>query len=124
MRSSGTGPRSLTRTKIDRRFFKFVTRTQLPSGRLRCAQVRPFMSNVSPIAVLRPWNLRPYHDALPISNQRRGLIDCVVDLADGAGSLADAETPSADIIISVTAPAFIIETLRLRILAGISFIDC
>jgi hypothetical protein len=49
-----------------------VTLSQVPRGRLRCAQVIPFISKRSPPAVVRPWNFVPYHDATPVWNQRFG----------------------------------------------------
>src|SRR5258708_7744269 len=112
MRFSGTGPRSLTRTKIDLRFFRLVTRSHVPRGRLRCAQVRAFMSYDSPFAVCLPWKYRPYQDAVPIWSQRRTLLDCTgVDFASGAlagvgepASLADAVTPSATRRVAMAAP--------------------
>ncbi len=65
MRSPWNGPRSLTRTMVERPLSRFVTRSQVGSGSVRCAAVRVCMSKRSPLEVLRPWNLRPYHDAIP-----------------------------------------------------------
>jgi hypothetical protein len=50
-----------------------VTLSQVPRGRLRCAQVILFISKRSPPAVVRPWNFVPYHDATPVWYQRFGL---------------------------------------------------
>src|SRR6266446_3463268 len=57
------GPRSLMRTTTERPFARFVTRTRVPSGNERCAAVKPFASNRSPLAVRLPSKLSPYHDA-------------------------------------------------------------
>ena len=81
----GTGPRSLTRTKIDFRLLRLVTRTQLPRGRLRWAQVRAFMLKRSPDAVLRPLKSFPYQEALPICI--RGCFGEVVGVESALGSV-------------------------------------
>ncbi len=52
---------------------RLVTRTLVPSGRVRCAAVSAFMSNATPLAVVRPWCHSPYHDARPISSNRSRL---------------------------------------------------
>src|SRR6058998_2667680 len=44
MRSATDGPRSLMRTSTARPLPRFVTSTRVPSGRVRCAAVRAFMS--------------------------------------------------------------------------------
>jgi len=46
------GPRSLIRTMTVRRFFKLVTRTNVPKGSERCAAVSLAGENNSPLAVL------------------------------------------------------------------------
>jgi hypothetical protein len=46
------GPRSLIRTMTVRRFFKLVTRTNVPKGNERCAAVSFAGENNSPLAVL------------------------------------------------------------------------
>jgi len=61
--SRGTGPRSLIRTKIQRRLRRFVTFTQLPNGKVRCAAVSSYMSYGSPLAVGLPSKSLPYQDA-------------------------------------------------------------
>jgi hypothetical protein len=42
-----------------------ITRTLVPKGRLRWAAVSACMSKRWPLAVLRPWNLSPYQEAMP-----------------------------------------------------------
>ena len=61
------GPRSLTRTTTLLPDATFVTRAYEGSGSVGCAAVIAYMSYVSPIDVFWPWNLRPYHDAMPRS---------------------------------------------------------
>ena len=85
IRLRGTGPRSLTRTKIAFMLLRLVTRTQLPRGRLRWAQVRAFMLKRSPDAVLRPLKSFPYQEALPICI--RGCFGEVAGLESALGSV-------------------------------------
>src|SRR5271167_2499325 len=65
IRFFGTGPRSLMRTITERSFFRSVTLTQEPSGKVRCAAVNWYMSYGSPLAVCLCWKMRPYHEAFP-----------------------------------------------------------
>ncbi len=44
MRLSTKGPRSVIRTTVDLPLFKFVTRTMVSNGRVRCAAVSLYMS--------------------------------------------------------------------------------
>src|SRR5512146_13596 len=55
------------RTVTDFAFSRLVTRTRVLSGRLRCAAVRRPGSKRVPLAVLRPCQCRPYHEAVPAS---------------------------------------------------------
>jgi hypothetical protein len=71
------GPRSFTRTSTERPLFRFVTRRRVPNGSVGWAAVSLSMSNVSPLAVGRPWWYAPYHEASPICR--------APTLADGAG---------------------------------------
>src|SRR6185437_657296 len=126
IRSSGIGPRSFTRTKMDLWFLRLVTLIQLPRGKLRCAQVRAYILKDSPFAVVCPWKRLPYHEAWPIWYQWCALGLCPDWVADsfaaGAGSLAaEAATPKAIINVTTTTPPFIKVTLRSRIVEGISF---
>ena len=61
------GPRSFTRTMTDLPSSRRVTLTTLGMGRVRWAAVMAYMLKISPFAVRRPWNLRPYQDAVPVS---------------------------------------------------------
>src|SRR5690242_1238320 len=53
------------RTLTERFEVRLVTRTTVPNGRLRWAAVIAFISNASPFAVVLPWWLLPYQDAMP-----------------------------------------------------------
>ena len=48
------GPRSVIVTATERPFFLFVTSTLVPNGRVRCAAVKAFGFNLSPLAVRLP----------------------------------------------------------------------
>src|SRR5580698_11611355 len=65
IRPRAYGPRSVIFTTTDLLFAWFVTRTHEAKGKVRCAAVSAFMLKRSPLAVLRPWNARPYHEARP-----------------------------------------------------------
>ena len=43
-----------------------VTRRRDPNGTLFIAQVKLFLLNFAPLAVLRPCQRPPYHDAIPV----------------------------------------------------------
>ena len=60
------GPRSMIGTTTKWPFPRCVTRTQVPSGSVRCAAVGWRGSKIAPLAVLRPASLAPYHEAIPI----------------------------------------------------------
>src|SRR6267142_1501763 len=66
IRPVAMGPRSFTRTSTVRPFLRFVTRSRVPNGRVRCAAVSWRMSYVSPLAVFCPWCCSPYQDACPV----------------------------------------------------------
>jgi hypothetical protein len=55
MRPATNGPRSLTRTTTTIPLARFVTRTIVPNGKVRWAAVKASASNISPLAVRRPW---------------------------------------------------------------------
>src|SRR5437867_8273824 len=61
------GPLSLTRRTTDRWFVRFVTVILVPSGNLRWAAVRAFISKGSPLVVALPCNSSPYQLARPTS---------------------------------------------------------
>src|SRR5262245_5296796 len=67
IRPAPNGPRSLMRTTTARWFLRFVTRTRVPKGNVRCAAVSARMSKPSPLAVGPPWWRGPYHVAIPRS---------------------------------------------------------
>jgi hypothetical protein len=71
MRPGTPGPRSLIFTTTDRPFFRFVTRTWLPNGSVRCAAVNSLSSKGSPLAVrrCRGWHL--YQLATPYCTRYR-----------------------------------------------------
>jgi len=52
--------------------FRFVTRTMVSNGRVRCAAVSLYMSYTSPSDECRPLNGLPYHDAFPSSIKPTG----------------------------------------------------
>src|SRR5687767_11619461 len=64
------GPRSLTRTTTDLPLRTLRTSRSVPNGSEGWAAVISFISKRSPLAVRRPWNLRPYQDAVPFSSTR------------------------------------------------------
>jgi hypothetical protein len=72
MRSGLNGPRSVIRTSTLRPLVTFVTRTRVPNGSVRWAAVNWAGSNTSPLAVRRPANPGPYHDARPSKAVRLG----------------------------------------------------
>ena len=59
------GPRSVTSSTSFRPFSRLVTRTWVPSGSFRCAQVKPCILKGCPLAVGSPWNAGPYQLATP-----------------------------------------------------------
>src|SRR5690606_32782066 len=67
MRPAWNGPRSFTRTVTLRPLSRLVTRAYVGSGRVLCAALNWYMSYGSRLEVARPWNLLPYHDAVPRS---------------------------------------------------------
>jgi len=68
MRPFTKGPRSLTRTSVDRLLSRLITRRRVPKGSERCAAVSWFMSKSSPLAVRLPWCWVPYQEATPTSS--------------------------------------------------------
>ena len=68
MRPSTKGPLSFTLNVSDLPVERLVTCTRLFNGNVLCAAVMPFMSKGSPSAVGLPWNLGPYHEAMPVSS--------------------------------------------------------
>src|SRR6202035_5314499 len=80
MRLSTNGPRSVMRTVVDFPLVRFVTRTTVLKGSVRCAAVSLFMSYISPLDAWRPWNGAPYHEAFPSS---KGTPSCGVGITDG-----------------------------------------
>src|SRR6267143_385708 len=73
IRPVAMGPRSFTRTSTVRPFLRFVTRSRVPNGRVRCAAVSWRMSYISPLAVFCPWCCSPYQDACPVWTAGRTL---------------------------------------------------
>src|SRR5271154_3601305 len=67
MRPWTNGPRSVIFTTTDSLFVRFVTRTIVPIGSVRCAAVIAFWSYTVPSAPLRPAYGGPYQLAKPIS---------------------------------------------------------
>src|ERR1700750_1332851 len=61
------GPRSVIFTTADSLFVRFVTRTIVPIGSVRCAAVMAFWSYTVPSAPLRPAYGGPYQLAKPTS---------------------------------------------------------
>ena len=72
-------PRSVIRTTTDFLFLRLTTRTRLPNGSVGWHAVMAYMSNVSPLAVLRPSNTDPYQDAMP----RKSLPCCFGAVCEG-----------------------------------------
>ena len=62
------GPRSLTRTTMERPLSRLVTRTAEGIGRVLWAAETTLGLNISPFAVGRPPNSSPYQDAIPVSS--------------------------------------------------------
>src|SRR5580692_11317929 len=67
MRPCTNGPRSVIFTTTDSLLARFVTRTIVPIGNVRCAAVIAFWSYTSPSALLRPAYGGPYQLAIPTS---------------------------------------------------------
>src|ERR1700758_5530159 len=67
IRPRTNGPRSVIFTTTDWLFVRFVTRTIVPIGKVRCAAVIAFWSYTVPSAPLRPAYGGPYQLANPIS---------------------------------------------------------
>lgn len=89
------GPRSRIRTITDRPFRKFVTRTRVPSGRVRCAAIISCSLNGSPHAIRWPWLLLPYQLAVPyctrwITRRRPGA--CWARATDASDRIAHSRT--------------------------------
>src|SRR5260370_42391370 len=61
------GPRSVIFTTTDSLFVRFVTRTIVPIGSVRCAAVIAFWLDTVPSAPLRPAYGGPYQLAKPTS---------------------------------------------------------
>ena len=57
----------MTRTVTLLLFFGLVIFTRVPKGSVLCAMVSASGLKASPLAVLRPANLRPYQAILPVS---------------------------------------------------------
>ena len=68
IRPEMNGPRSLTRTTMDRPFSRFVTLTAEGMGRVLWAADTMPGSKISPLAVRFPANCLPYHEAMPVSS--------------------------------------------------------
>ena len=67
------GPRSVTLTRADRPFLRFVTFAVDPSGMFAAAAVCPLAWNVVPLAVFFPSKRRPYQLAFPLNILGRAL---------------------------------------------------
>ena len=67
IRPCTNGPRSVIRTTTLWLFVRFVTRTSVPIGSVRCAAVIAFWSYTAPSAPLRPAYGGPYQLAIPTS---------------------------------------------------------
>src|SRR5690606_37418201 len=72
------GPRSLMRTTTERPLSSLTTRTRVLKGSVLCAAVSWLGSKISPLAVRRPANPGPYHDAIPRSTSALGRAAAVV----------------------------------------------
>ena len=81
MRPRTYGPRSTTSTIALLPVLRFVTRAELPSGRVLLAAMFSFWRDAFPEAVRRPLNLDEYTDAPPFWMPR----DAEATDADGAG---------------------------------------
>ena len=67
MRPGFSGPRSFTRSSIERPFSRLVTRMMAGNCRLRCAAVRPWAVSASPFAVRPPKAGTAITSARPVS---------------------------------------------------------
>ncbi len=56
------------RTTTDRWFRRLITRTNVPKGRLAWQAVIAVSRKISPLAVCRPFQTDPYHEATPRKN--------------------------------------------------------
>ena len=65
IRSLANGPLSLIRTMTDLPVLGECAHNLVPNGNVRCAAVRSFMLNRSPLAVRRLCNSAPYQEAMP-----------------------------------------------------------
>ena len=98
-------PRSLIRTTTDLRFRRLITLTNVPNGSVGWHAVSASLLKISPLAVCRPSNRPPYHDAIPCSSFRlRADVRTGFELTGGFGAGGVSCTRSLALVNVVVTP--------------------